>query len=52
MLGAIHRIVSVAIPEQITTLVPLRIATPSNVDVPDEEAEEDAPVPEPPIAGR
>ncbi|KAL0313567.1 UNVERIFIED_CONTAM: hypothetical protein Sradi_5756000 [Sesamum radiatum] len=52
MLGAIQRIVSEAIREQITTLVPSSIATPSDVDVPKEEAEEGAPVSAPPIAGR
>ncbi|KAL0463069.1 UNVERIFIED_CONTAM: hypothetical protein Slati_0194500 [Sesamum latifolium] len=38
--------------EEGATLVPPRIATPSDVDVPEEEAEEDAPVSAPPIAGR
>ncbi|KAL0430438.1 UNVERIFIED_CONTAM: hypothetical protein Sradi_0669800 [Sesamum radiatum] len=44
MLGAIQRIVSTAIREQIATRVPTRIANPSDVDVPKEEAEEGAPV--------
>ncbi|KAL0420857.1 UNVERIFIED_CONTAM: hypothetical protein Slati_3108600 [Sesamum latifolium] len=52
MLGAIQRIVSAAIQEQIATLVPARTATPFDVDVPEEEAEEGAPVPVPPMAGR
>ncbi|KAL0416458.1 UNVERIFIED_CONTAM: hypothetical protein Slati_3477700 [Sesamum latifolium] len=52
MLGAIQRIVSTAIWEQIITLVPPRIATPSDLGVPEEEAEEGAPVLVPPMAGR
>ncbi|KAL0449477.1 UNVERIFIED_CONTAM: hypothetical protein Slati_1504100 [Sesamum latifolium] len=52
MLGVIQRIVLAVIQEQITTLVPPRTATPSDVDVPEEEAEEGAPVFAPPIAGR
>ncbi|KAL0367686.1 UNVERIFIED_CONTAM: hypothetical protein Sradi_3658700 [Sesamum radiatum] len=49
MLEVIQRIVSVAIWEQIATLVPARTATPFDVDVPKEEAEECIP---PPIVGR
>ncbi|KAL0355873.1 UNVERIFIED_CONTAM: hypothetical protein Sradi_4034200 [Sesamum radiatum] len=52
MLRAIQRIVSAAIWEQITTLVPPRIATPSDVDIPEEEAEEHAPMLAPLIAER
>ncbi|KAL0293221.1 UNVERIFIED_CONTAM: hypothetical protein Sradi_6949900 [Sesamum radiatum] len=52
MLGAIQKIVSAAIREQITTLVPPLIASPSDVDVPEEEAKEDTHVPAPLIAGR
>ncbi|KAL0406212.1 UNVERIFIED_CONTAM: hypothetical protein Slati_3935100 [Sesamum latifolium] len=52
MLGAIQRIVSAAIQEQIATLVPARTATLSDVDVLEEEAEEGAPVPAPAMAGR
>ncbi|KAL0453490.1 UNVERIFIED_CONTAM: hypothetical protein Slati_1327100 [Sesamum latifolium] len=51
MLGAIQRIVSAVIREQIVTLAPPRTA-PSDVGVPKEEAEEGAPVHTPPMAGR
>ncbi|KAL0462913.1 UNVERIFIED_CONTAM: hypothetical protein Slati_0178900 [Sesamum latifolium] len=47
MLGAILRLVFTAIREQIATLIPARIATTSDVHVPEEEAEEGAPVPAP-----
>ncbi|KAL0412312.1 UNVERIFIED_CONTAM: hypothetical protein Slati_3820900 [Sesamum latifolium] len=40
MLGAIQSIVSAAIREQIVTLAPPRTSTPSDVGVPEEEAEE------------
>ncbi|KAL0413163.1 UNVERIFIED_CONTAM: hypothetical protein Sradi_1518000 [Sesamum radiatum] len=52
MLGAIQGIVSAAIREQIVTLAPPRTATPSDVGVPEEEAEEGTPAHAPPMAGR
>ncbi|KAL0345502.1 UNVERIFIED_CONTAM: hypothetical protein Sradi_4381500 [Sesamum radiatum] len=52
MLGAIQRIVSMAIREHITILVPPRIPTPSDVHIFEEEAGESAPVPAPLIVGR
>ncbi|KAL0420591.1 UNVERIFIED_CONTAM: hypothetical protein Slati_3082700 [Sesamum latifolium] len=48
LLGAIQQIVSAAIQEQVAALAPARVATPSDVDVPEEEAEEVVPVPVPP----
>ncbi|KAL0411188.1 UNVERIFIED_CONTAM: hypothetical protein Slati_3708500 [Sesamum latifolium] len=52
MLGAIQRIISAAIRDQIITLAPPRTATPLDAGVPKEEAEEGTPVPAPPVAGR
>ncbi|KAL0367202.1 UNVERIFIED_CONTAM: hypothetical protein Sradi_3610300 [Sesamum radiatum] len=45
ILGAVQRIVSATIREQIATLVLAHTAAPSDVDVFEEEAEEGAPVP-------
>ncbi|KAL0313623.1 UNVERIFIED_CONTAM: hypothetical protein Sradi_5761600 [Sesamum radiatum] len=52
MLGAIQQIISAAIQEQFFMLLPARTATPSDVDVLEEETEEGAPVATPPMAGR
>ncbi|KAL0411270.1 UNVERIFIED_CONTAM: hypothetical protein Slati_3716700 [Sesamum latifolium] len=52
MLGAIQRIVSASTQKQIASLVSARTATLSDVDVPEEEVEEGAHVPVPPMAGR
>ncbi|KAL0285783.1 UNVERIFIED_CONTAM: hypothetical protein Sangu_2764100 [Sesamum angustifolium] len=40
LLGAIQQIVSAAILEQVAVLAPARVATPSSVNVPEEEAKE------------
>ncbi|KAL0293259.1 UNVERIFIED_CONTAM: hypothetical protein Sradi_6949000 [Sesamum radiatum] len=52
ILGAIQRIVLAAIWEQIVTLAPPCTATPSDLGVLEEEAEECAPVSAPPMTGR
>ncbi|KAL0411595.1 UNVERIFIED_CONTAM: hypothetical protein Slati_3749200 [Sesamum latifolium] len=52
LLGAIQQIISAAIREQMVTLAPTRVATPSDVDAPEEEAEGDIPVPAPPVDKR
>ncbi|KAL0394543.1 UNVERIFIED_CONTAM: hypothetical protein Slati_4420500 [Sesamum latifolium] len=43
LLGAIQQIVSTAIREQVAILAPARVATPSDVEAPKEEAGEDIP---------
>ncbi|KAL0319635.1 UNVERIFIED_CONTAM: hypothetical protein Sradi_5225000 [Sesamum radiatum] len=50
-LGAIQQIVAVALREHVSATAPLRVATPSDVEAPEEEAGEEAPVPAP-LAGR
>ncbi|KAL0420832.1 UNVERIFIED_CONTAM: hypothetical protein Slati_3106100 [Sesamum latifolium] len=52
LLGAIQQIVSAGIREQVAALTPARMATPSDVDAPEEEAEEVIPVPVPPMGRR
>ncbi|KAL0453937.1 UNVERIFIED_CONTAM: hypothetical protein Slati_1371800 [Sesamum latifolium] len=52
LMGAIQRIVSAAIREQLAVLTPARTTTPSNEDVPEEVAEEVAPVHVLPVAKR
>ncbi|KAL0405503.1 UNVERIFIED_CONTAM: hypothetical protein Slati_3864200 [Sesamum latifolium] len=52
LLEAIQQIVSVAIREQVAALAPTRLATPSDVEAPEEEAEEAIRVPVPPAGGR
>ncbi|KAL0430432.1 UNVERIFIED_CONTAM: hypothetical protein Sradi_0669200 [Sesamum radiatum] len=52
LLGAIHQIVSAAIQEQVAVLVRARLATPSDIDSPEEEAEGNIPVPMPPADRR
>ncbi|KAL0445067.1 UNVERIFIED_CONTAM: Retrovirus-related Pol polyprotein from transposon.6 [Sesamum latifolium] len=51
LLGAIQQIVAAALREHVSAIVPPRVATPSDVEAPEEEAGEEAPVPVP-IAGR
>ncbi|KAL0405545.1 UNVERIFIED_CONTAM: hypothetical protein Slati_3868400 [Sesamum latifolium] len=48
LLGAIQQIVSATIREQVAALAPTRIATPSDVEAPEEEPREAVPVPAPP----
>ncbi|KAL0454820.1 UNVERIFIED_CONTAM: Pro-Pol polyprotein [Sesamum latifolium] len=45
LLGAIQQIVSAATREQVAALAPTRVATPSDVEAPEEEAEEAIPAP-------
>ncbi|KAL0405124.1 UNVERIFIED_CONTAM: hypothetical protein Slati_3826300 [Sesamum latifolium] len=52
LLGAIQQIVSTAILEQVAALAPTRVATPSDVEALEEEAEEAIPVPMPPTGKR
>ncbi|KAL0411499.1 UNVERIFIED_CONTAM: hypothetical protein Slati_3739600 [Sesamum latifolium] len=52
LLGAIQHIVSAVIREQVAALAPTRVATPSDVEAPEEEAEEVIPVPVPPTGRR
>ncbi|KAL0417248.1 UNVERIFIED_CONTAM: hypothetical protein Slati_3556700 [Sesamum latifolium] len=52
LLGAIQQIVSAVIWEQVAALAPTRVATPSDVEAPEEEAEEAIRVPVPPAGGR
>ncbi|KAL0416427.1 UNVERIFIED_CONTAM: hypothetical protein Slati_3474600 [Sesamum latifolium] len=52
LLGAIQQIVSAAIREQVATLAPVRIATPSDVEAPEEEPGKAVPVPAPPTIRR
>ncbi|KAL0448636.1 UNVERIFIED_CONTAM: hypothetical protein Slati_1420000 [Sesamum latifolium] len=52
LLGAIQKIVSAAIRQQVAALAPMRMATPSDVEAPEEEAEEAIPVPVVPIGRR
>ncbi|KAL0455732.1 UNVERIFIED_CONTAM: hypothetical protein Slati_0912400 [Sesamum latifolium] len=52
LLGAIQQIVSAANREQVAALTPTRIATPSDVEAPDEEPGEAVPIPAPPIIRR
>ncbi|KAL0446739.1 UNVERIFIED_CONTAM: hypothetical protein Slati_1801800 [Sesamum latifolium] len=47
LLGAIHHIVSAAIREQVAVLARARVATPSDIDAPEEKAEGNIPVPIP-----
>ncbi|KAL0327476.1 UNVERIFIED_CONTAM: hypothetical protein Sangu_1825600 [Sesamum angustifolium] len=52
LLGAIQQIVSMAIREQVATLALVRVAILSDVDVPEDKAEESATVPTPPVVAR
>ncbi|KAL0453054.1 UNVERIFIED_CONTAM: hypothetical protein Slati_1283500 [Sesamum latifolium] len=52
LLGNIQQIVSATIREQVAALAPARMAMPSDVDAPEEEAEEVVPVPVPPTDRR
>ncbi|KAL0401833.1 UNVERIFIED_CONTAM: hypothetical protein Slati_4213200 [Sesamum latifolium] len=52
LLGAIQQIVYAAIREKVTALVPARVATPSDVEAPEEEPGEAVPVPAPPTVRR
>ncbi|KAL0458316.1 UNVERIFIED_CONTAM: hypothetical protein Slati_0458800 [Sesamum latifolium] len=52
LLGDIQRLVSAAIREHMSALALARIATTSDVDASEEEAEGNVPVPVPPMAGR
>ncbi|KAL0446410.1 UNVERIFIED_CONTAM: hypothetical protein Slati_1768900 [Sesamum latifolium] len=52
LLGAIQQIVSAVIREQVAALAPTRVAIPSDVDAPKEEAEGDIPVPVPSVGRR
>ncbi|KAL0420377.1 UNVERIFIED_CONTAM: hypothetical protein Slati_3060600, partial [Sesamum latifolium] len=47
LLGAIQQIVSAAVREQVAALAPVRIATPPDVEAPEEEPGEAAPAPAP-----
>ncbi|KAL0434520.1 UNVERIFIED_CONTAM: hypothetical protein Slati_2786300 [Sesamum latifolium] len=51
LLGAIQHIVAAALREHVATTAPPRVATPSDADIPEEEAGEEAPVPVP-LMGR
>ncbi|KAL0433506.1 UNVERIFIED_CONTAM: hypothetical protein Slati_2684900 [Sesamum latifolium] len=51
LLGAIQQIVSAAIREQIAAIALIQVATPSDIEAPEEEAKEGAPTPIP-LAGR
>ncbi|KAL0463041.1 UNVERIFIED_CONTAM: hypothetical protein Slati_0191700 [Sesamum latifolium] len=51
LLGAIQQIVATALREHVSATAPPRVATPSDVEAPEEEAGEEAPMPVPP-AGR
>ncbi|KAL0437674.1 UNVERIFIED_CONTAM: hypothetical protein Sradi_0475300 [Sesamum radiatum] len=44
LLGVIQQIVAAALRERVTVIAPLRVATPSDVEAPEEEAGEDIPV--------
>ncbi|KAL0411744.1 UNVERIFIED_CONTAM: hypothetical protein Slati_3764100 [Sesamum latifolium] len=48
LLGAIQQIVAVAFWEHVSAMAPPRVATPSDVEAPEEKAGEEAPVPVPP----
>ncbi|KAL0448744.1 UNVERIFIED_CONTAM: Pro-Pol polyprotein [Sesamum latifolium] len=52
LLGFIQQIVSAVIREQVAALAPTRMATPSDLEAPKEEAEEVIPVPVPPTGRR
>ncbi|KAL0294021.1 UNVERIFIED_CONTAM: hypothetical protein Sradi_6907500 [Sesamum radiatum] len=52
LLGVIQQIISAAIREPVATLAPVRVATPSDVDAPKEEAKGNIPVPLPPADRR
>ncbi|KAL0434616.1 UNVERIFIED_CONTAM: hypothetical protein Sradi_0169500 [Sesamum radiatum] len=52
LLGAIQQIVSAAVREQVAALAPVCIATPSDVEVPEEEPGEAVPAPAPPTIRR
>ncbi|KAL0285827.1 UNVERIFIED_CONTAM: hypothetical protein Sangu_2763000 [Sesamum angustifolium] len=52
MLGAIQRIVSAAIQEQVAMLDPAHVATLSDMDAPEEEVEWDVPLLVPPVGKR
>ncbi|KAL0315397.1 UNVERIFIED_CONTAM: hypothetical protein Sradi_5417900 [Sesamum radiatum] len=52
LLGAIQLIVSVATREQVAAIAPTRVATPSDMDILEEEVEEGAPIPAHPAAAR
>ncbi|KAL0395203.1 UNVERIFIED_CONTAM: hypothetical protein Slati_4486500 [Sesamum latifolium] len=51
LLGAIYQIVSAAIREQVAVFAHARVATPSEIDAPEEEAEGNIPVPIPQRTG-
>ncbi|KAL0446197.1 UNVERIFIED_CONTAM: hypothetical protein Slati_1747600 [Sesamum latifolium] len=51
LLGAIQQIVAAALREHVSATAPPGVATPSDVETPEEEAGEEAPVPVP-LAGR
>ncbi|KAL0345835.1 UNVERIFIED_CONTAM: hypothetical protein Sradi_4414800 [Sesamum radiatum] len=52
LLGAIQQIGSAAVREQVAALAPMRIATPSDVEAPEEESGEAVPAPAPPTIRR
>ncbi|KAL0462605.1 UNVERIFIED_CONTAM: hypothetical protein Slati_0148100 [Sesamum latifolium] len=51
LLGAIQQIIAAALREHVSATAPPWVATPSDVEAPEEEAGEEAPVPMP-VAGR
>ncbi|KAL0444279.1 UNVERIFIED_CONTAM: hypothetical protein Slati_2150600 [Sesamum latifolium] len=52
LLGAIQQIIAAAFWEHVSAIVPPRVATPSDVEAPEKEAGEEAPIPVPPGSRR